>query len=280
MFRKLCCALINLIIFLSASLALAAPRKLPPIVNAKPVHLKLSTRPLKKYNSAKNQSKITVILDPGHGGRDAGATGRFGLKEKALNLQIAKLVKRQLESTTSGRLKVVLTRSDDRYLTRQQRINVAKRYHAKLLVSLHADTSKHADPCGVTIYTLSPGGFKTISQRWLANQGKLRGLLREAGLKDSLFTETLTGIASDQVALASSTAGKNILAALKKTSKIHKPKLIYADFWILKAPHVPSVLIEVGFISNRSEAMMLNSDSYQAKLAEAISLGIKNYFKL
>lgn len=246
--------------------------------------IKSSGNDLKKYSlrspdrALKKPAKpsVVVVLDPGHGGKDVGARGLYGAKEKDINLQMALRIKYYLERNHG--FKVILTRNGDRYYTRQQRVNVARRHRAKLFISLHSDAYHQRDVRGATIFTLSPRGTVGVASRWLSRVEKDLVSAGEVSVSDPIVREWLTDLSSRSTNQASAAAGNSILHAIIGTSKLHRPRIEYADFWVLKAPHVPSLLIETGFISNPQEAKLLMCPGYRNRLARAIADGIVRYF--
>lgn len=223
---------------------------------------------------------VIVMIDPGHGGKDPGATGRRGVREKAVVLAIAKRLQR-LVNLTPG-MKAVLTRRADYYIGLRQRLKLARKNKADIFISIHADAFKDSAPRGVSVFTLSPRGATSEAARWLAekeNYSELGGVdLSELNDDNNLVRSVLIDLSQTATIDASLKLGEELLKYLDDLTKLHHDEVEQARFVVLKSPDIPSVLIETGFISNVKEEQLLKSPWYQNKLAQKIINGLKHYF--
>lgn len=220
---------------------------------------------------------ITVVLDPGHGGEDPGAVGPGGNHEKAVVLQIAKRLRDLLQNEPNFR--VVMTRDADFFVPLGVRVRKARAVQADLFVSIHADAFVRPDANGSSVFALSEGGASSTAARWLAqtqNDADLIGGVKVKGgedLRKTLLDLTTTATINDSLKL-----GKAMLGELGSINRLHKPNVEQASFAVLKAPDIPSILVETAFISNPAEEQKLIDDDYQQKMAQALFKGIKRYF--
>lgn len=220
---------------------------------------------------------ITVVLDPGHGGEDPGAVGPSGTYEKTVVLQIAKRLRDLLQSEPNFR--VVLTRDADFFVPLGVRVRKARAVQADLFVSIHADAFTRPDANGSSVFALSEGGASSTAARWLAqtqNDADLIGGVKIKGgedLRKTLMDLTTTATINDSLKV-----GKAMLGELGGINRLHKPHVEQAGFAVLKAPDIPSVLVETAFISNPTEEQKLIDEDYQQKMAQALFRGIKRYF--
>ncbi|TAH12472.1 MAG: N-acetylmuramoyl-L-alanine amidase [Curvibacter sp.] len=225
---------------------------------------------------------IIVALDPGHGGEDPGAIGPAGTKEKDVVLKLAHLLRERINNATvNGRtMRAFLTRDADFFVPLSTRVQKARRVQADLFVSLHADAFFTPDPQGASVFALSQGGATSSAARWMAakeNKADLIGGLnvkaKDATVQRALLDMSTTAQINDSLKL-----GSNLLGEIKRVGKLHKPRVEQASFAVLKAPDIPSVLVEAAFISNPKEETKLNSEDYQNDLADALMRGILAYF--
>ena len=223
----------------------------------------------------KINKKYIVVIDPGHGGKDPGAIGANGTFEKDINLLFAKIIRSVLSSSN---IKVKLTRTDDRYLYLRDRINFAEKLKADLFISIHADASKNRKASGFSIFSLSDKASdkeaKMLAQR--ENKSDLIG-----GLKirhsDPLIKDNLIKIFQRQTMNESSKIANIVIKNVKKLS-INNRGHRNAGFVVLKSLTTPSILVELGFITNTKEEKLLNDKRYLIKISKIISLSIFNYF--
>ncbi len=221
---------------------------------------------------------LTIVLDPGHGGEDPGAVGRRGTYEKNVTLSIARRLKRKIDAEPN--MRAVMTRNGDYFVPLQQRVTMARKVQADLFVSIHADAFVRPEARGSSVYVLSERGATSSAARWLAqreNEADLIGgvnLARQEGhLARTLLDLSQTATINDSLKL-----GAAVLNELGGVNRLHKPQVEQAGFAVLRAPDIPSILVETAFISNPEEERRLNDNAYQEKMADAILRGLKRYF--
>ena len=225
-------------------------------------------------------SKIIVVIDPGHGGKDPGATGPAGNHEKKVVLSIAKDLQSAINSYPG--FKAVLTRGDDRYLSLRYRLSLAREYHGDMFVAIHADAYINASASGASVFALSSRGATSEAARWLAqreNQSELMGGVDLAD-KDPTLRSVLIDLSQTATISASLQMGSGIISNLRQVVPMHVGHVEQAAFVVLKSPDIPSLLIETGFISNPSEEQQLIMRSHQKQLSDAIAKGIVQYFTM
>ncbi len=226
-----------------------------------------------------NKRDVIIAIDAGHGGKDPGATGRSGTREKTVTLQIAKRLEKNLNAQRG--MKAVLVRKNDRYMRLRDRIQKARDYHADMMISLHADSFPDPRARGSSIYALSVDGASSETARMLAEKENAADLLfgdfdlavEDKMVKEVLFDLSLTGTIESSLDI-----GGEIIGQLKSVNRVHKKKVQQAGFAVLKAPNIPSVLLETAFISNPREEKNLRSAAHQKKVAKAITRGVNKYF--
>jgi N-acetylmuramoyl-L-alanine amidase len=225
---------------------------------------------------------IIIALDPGHGGEDPGAVGPGGTREKDVVLRLAHLLRDRINTTSvnGNAMRAYLTRDGDFFVPLQVRVQKARRVQADLFVSLHADAFFTPDPQGASVFALSQGGASSSAARWMAakeNKADLVGGLnvrsKDATVQRALLDMSTTAQINDSLKL-----GGTLLGEIGRVGKLHKPKVEQASFAVLKAPDIPSVLVEAAFISNPKEELKLNSEVFLTQLADALMRGIERYF--
>jgi N-acetylmuramoyl-L-alanine amidase len=221
---------------------------------------------------------ITIALDPGHGGEDPGATGASGTREKDIVLAIAKRLKTKLEQYPN--IRVMLTRDGDYFVPLGTRVEKARKVQADLFVSIHADAFVQASARGSSVFVLSEKGASSSAARWLANKeneadniGGVNVQSHDKQLASVLFDLSTTAQINDSLKL-----GKAVLGEIGGINRLHKGSVEQAGFAVLKAPDIPSILIETAFISNPEEEARLKDNDYQDQLADAVVKGIRHYF--
>ena len=221
---------------------------------------------------------LVVAVDAGHGGKDPGATGKRGTKEKNVVLSIAKKLAKKINNTKG--MRAVLTRKSDNYLSLRKRIEIARKNNADLFISIHADAFKNHSVQGSSVYVLSENGASDEAARWLAEKENSVDFIGGVKLdtEDERLKEVLIDLSQNAVLDASSNIANKVLGGLKRVGKVHKPNVQHAGFVVLKSPDIPSILIETGFITNPSEERKLLNPRQQNKLVSAIHSGIKRYF--
>lgn len=221
---------------------------------------------------------VVIAVDPGHGGRDPGALGRRGTREKDVVLAIGKKLAQQIDATPGMRAE--LTRSGDYFMGLRQRMERARERKADLFVSIHADAFHSVLARGATVYTLSSKGASDEAARRLAERENASDLVGGVSLKDkdNLLARVLLDLSQNAALSASNTAGQQVINSLKGVTRVRKNTVQQAPFLVLKSPDIPSILIETAYISNPNEESALTDRSHQTRLAQAIHRGIKNYF--
>ena len=221
---------------------------------------------------------VTITLDPGHGGEDPGAVGRGGSHEKAVTLSVAKRLKARIDSEPN--MRAVLTRDSDFFVPLNMRVQKARRVQADLFVSIHADAWVDPSAHGSSVFVLSERGATSSAARWLAKKENDADLIGGVNLnvKDPHLARTLLDLSQTATINDSMKLGRAVLTSLGDINRLHKGSVEQAGFAVLKAPDIPSILVETAFISNPEEEKRLNDEAYQDKLAEAILRGIRQYF--
>ena len=272
---------------------------------AKPVTIKTTTATksiaqtpvntgIKGTNALKNDAKdppdapaltdrlIIIALDPGHGGEDPGAIGPGGTREKDVVLRLAHRLRARINATSinGNTMRAYLTRDADFFVPLHIRVQKARHVQADLFISLHADAFFTPHPQGASVFALSQGGASSSAARWMADKenkadliGGLNVQAKDAQVQRALFDMSTTAQINDSLKL-----GGSMLGEIGRVGKLHKAKVEQASFAVLKAPDIPSVLVEAAFISNPEEEAKLNSETYQEELASALMRGIQSYF--
>lgn len=228
----------------------------------------------------KNQNltrMVTIALDPGHGGEDPGAIGRGGSYEKNVVLSIARRLKSRLEQQPNVR--VMLTRDGDYFVPLNVRVQKARKVQADLFVSIHADAFVEPTARGSSVFALSEKGASSTAARWLANKENAADLIgginirsKNQHLASVLLDLSTTAQISDSLKLA-----KSVLGEIGTINRLHKAQVEQAGFAVLKAPDIPSILVETAFISNPEEEARLTDENYQDQMADALMRGIRKY---
>lgn len=221
---------------------------------------------------------VTVALDPGHGGEDPGAIGAAGSREKDIVLAIAKRLKSKIEEQPN--MRVMLTRDGDYFVPLGTRVEKARKVQADLFVSIHADAFLKPTARGSSVFVLSEKGASSSAARWLANRENLADSIGGINMKghDKQLASVLLDLSTTAQINDSMKLGKAVLSEIGGFAKLHKGSVEQAGFAVLKAPDIPSILIETAFISNPEEEAKLRDDGYQDQIAAAVLKGIKNYF--
>jgi len=251
----------------------AAPAAPPPVAAA----------PAPSRATATQTDRLIIIaLDPGHGGEDPGATGPMGTREKDVVLRVAHLLRDRINATTVGGnpMRAFLTRDGDYFVPLGTRVQKARRVQADLFVSIHADAFTTPAARGASVFALSQGGASSAAARWLANKenqadlvGGLNVQSKDQHVQRALLDMSTTAQINDSLKL-----GSVLLGEIGGMARLHKARVEQAGFAVLKAPDIPSVLVETAFISNPEEEKHLRSSAYQEQLADALMRGITRYF--
>jgi N-acetylmuramoyl-L-alanine amidase len=255
---------------------LAASQKLPEKEIIKPSAMPSMAAP------SKTDRLIIIALDPGHGGEDPGAVGPAGTREKDVVLSVAlKLRDRINKSVVGGNpMRAYLTRDADFFVPLNDRVKKAQKVQADLFVSIHADAFTNPEARGASVFALSDKGATSASARWLANKenaadavGGVNIKAKDVNVLKAILDMSTTAQINDSLHL-----GRAVIKEIGGVGKLHKAQVEQAGFAVLKAPDIPSVLIETAFISNPDEEDKLRSQDYQEQLADAVMRGIKRYF--
>ena len=227
---------------------------------------------------ALHHRNVIIVIDPGHGGKDPGATGLQGTKEKNVVLAISK--KLQYLINQQPGYHAMLTRTGDYYLTLRQRLAVARKDKADMFIAIHADKWKNTHARGVSVFALSQRGATSEAARWLATKENASELMGGVELNDKshLLRSVLINLSQSATIRSSLEIGADVIQSVKPMTRLHHPRVEQAAFVVLKSPDIPSLLVETGFLSNPNEENRLNSQSYQKKLASALTLGVTDYF--
>jgi N-acetylmuramoyl-L-alanine amidase len=222
---------------------------------------------------------VTIALDPGHGGEDPGAVGRGGNFEKNVVLAIAQRLKSRLEQQPNTR--VMLTRDADYFVPLHVRVQKARKVQADLFVSIHADAFVESTARGSSVFALSEKGASSTAARWLANKENAADLI--GGINISTKNQQLASVLLDLSTTAqindSLKLAKHVLGEIGSINRLHKPQVEQAGFAVLKAPDIPSILVETAFISNPEEEAKLTDERYQDQMADALARGIRKYLQ-
>jgi N-acetylmuramoyl-L-alanine amidase len=221
---------------------------------------------------------VTIALDPGHGGEDPGAIGTRGSYEKNIVLSIAKRLKNKIDQEES--MRPFLTREGDYFVPLHRRVSKARQVEADLFISIHADAFIQPHARGASVFALSQQGASSSAARWMANKENSSDLIGGINIKvkDKQVAHLLLDMSTTAQINDSLKVGSAVLRNIGDFAALHKNKVEQAGFAVLKAPDIPSILIETAFISNPQEEIRLNDAGYQERIAEAILAGIKDYF--
>jgi N-acetylmuramoyl-L-alanine amidase len=222
---------------------------------------------------------IIVAIDPGHGGEDPGAIGPSGLKEKDVVLAVALRLRERLNALPG--MRAMLTRDGDFFVPLHERVRKARRVQADLFVSLHADAFMTPRARGASVFALSSGAATSAAARWMAdkeNEADLVGGVNQRAVKDAQVLRAMLDMSTTAQIKDSLRVGDEVLQHIGRVGHLHKAKVEQAGFAVLKAPDIPSILVETAFISNPDEEKLLRSAKYQDKLVEALVTGMRRYF--
>ncbi len=257
--------------------------QLKPDLKAEPreelkAELKTAEAQTRTDKNGKMVRMLTIALDPGHGGEDPGASGKNGSREKDIVLSIAKRLKAKLEEQPNVR--VMLTRDADYFVPLGTRVDKARKVQADLFVSIHADAFVQPTARGSSVFVLSEKGATSSAARWLADKENSADNIGGVNVKnhDKQLASVLLDLSTTAQINDSMKLGRSVLGEIGGINRLHKGSVEQAGFAVLKAPDIPSILIETAFISNPEEEAKLLDDAYQNKLADAIVTGIRRYF--
>jgi N-acetylmuramoyl-L-alanine amidase len=226
---------------------------------------------------------IIVALDPGHGGEDPGAIGPNGTHEKKVVLQIAQKLRDRINASqvNGNPMRAFMTRDADFFVPLHVRVDKARRVQADLFISIHADAFFTPNPQGGSVFALSTRGASSAAARWMANKENAADVVGGLNVKaaDATVQRTLLDMSTTAQINDSLKLGAAMLREMGRVGKLHKPRVEQAGFAVLRAPDIPSVLVETAFISNPDEEARLNDPAYQHQLADALMKGIQRYFQ-
>jgi N-acetylmuramoyl-L-alanine amidase len=238
----------------------------------------LGQSPSTRLSARTQRDQSVIILDPGHGGMDPGTHSETGLVEKDLALSVARRLKEKLEQT--GRYRVKLTRDSDVFIPLRDRVSIARTAHGDLFVSLHADSNEHREIRGASVYTLSPGASDRESAN-LAEKENHAGVALGLEPADSnpLADSILSDLGQREIMNLSARFAEGLVAALPAATALHTPlPHRSADFAVLKAPDIPSVLVELGYLTNHNDEMEMTTEAWRSRVAATIAGTIERYF--
>jgi N-acetylmuramoyl-L-alanine amidase len=246
----------------------------PPAVSAPaaPVAAPTTMRP------ALAARDLVIAVDAGHGGEDPGATGRDGTHEKNITLAVARVLAARINGERG--MRAVLIRDGDYFVPLRERIHRARLAQADLFVSVHADAVRDPGVSGASVYVLSAHGATNEAARWLADRENAADLVGGVSLddKDNVLASVLLDLSQSAAMSASMVAAEKVLNELNEVGDVRKSRVQQAGFVVLKSPDIPSLLVETAYITNPGEEKRLRDEKYQARLAEAILAGLRNYF--
>ena len=252
---------------------------LPPVATTKsPAPPQQTFAPPSPMAQSKIDRLVVVAIDPGHGGEDPGATGATGLREKDVVLAIALQLRDALNAVPN--MRAMLTRDADFFVPLHERVRKARRVQADLFVSIHADAFITPQARGASVFALSQGGATSAAARWMANRENAADSVGGVNInaKDPTVMRAMLDMSTTVQIRDSLKLGDEVLGQIGKLAKLHKGSVEQAGFAVLKAPDIPSILVESAFISNPDEEARLRDPAYQAQLVRALTTGIQRYF--
>ncbi|MFV9648439.1 N-acetylmuramoyl-L-alanine amidase [Pseudomonas citrulli] len=233
-------------------------------------------------NKAHPKRDIIVVVDPGHGGKDPGAVGSKGQREKDVVLSIAQLLAKRLKREKGFDVKLV--RNDDFFVPLRKRVDIARQHKADMFISVHADAAPRLTASGASVYALSEGGATSATARFMAQRENGADLLGATTLlnlkdKDPMLAGVILDMSVNATIASSLQLGSSVLGSLQSITSLHQKRVEQAGFAVLKSPDVPSILVETGFISNAQDAQRLVTARHQQAVADGLFEGLKNYFQ-
>ncbi|MBK5509403.1 N-acetylmuramoyl-L-alanine amidase [Pseudomonas sp. TH15] len=233
-------------------------------------------------NKAHPKRDIIVVVDPGHGGKDPGAVGAKGEREKDVVLSIAQLLAKRLKREKGYDVKLV--RNDDFFVPLRKRVEIARKHNADMFISVHADAAPRLTASGASVYCLSEGGATSATARFMAERENGADLLGATSLlnlkdKDPMLAGVILDMSMNATIAASLQLGSTVLGSLAGITTLHQKRVEQAGFAVLKSPDVPSILVETGFISNARDSQRLVTARHQQAVADGLFEGLQRYFQ-
>ncbi len=234
--------------------------------------------PAARADAKPRPRRITIAIDPGHGGEDPGAIGRRGTYEKNVVLAIARKLRSLVDAEPN--MRAMLTRDDDYFVPLADRVQKARRVQADLFISIHADAFREPNARGSSVFALSESGATSAAAKWLAQKENSADLIGGVDLdrRDPVLARMLLDLSQTAQISDSLKVGRQVLEGIGTHNALHKATVEQAGFAVLKAPDIPSILVETAFISNPDEELKLRSDHHQQKFAGSIRDGVARYF--
>jgi N-acetylmuramoyl-L-alanine amidase len=234
--------------------------------------------PVPRPDAGPKPRRITIAIDPGHGGEDPGAVGRRGTYEKNVALAIGRKLKTLVDAEPN--MRAMLTRDDDYFVPLADRVQKARRVQADLFISIHADAFREPNARGSSVFALSESGATSAAAKWLAQKENSADLIGGVDLdrRDPMLARMLLDLSQTAQINDSLKVGRQVLEGIGTHNALHKATVEQAGFAVLKAPDIPSILVETAFISNPDEELKLRSEHHQQKFAGSIRDGVARYF--
>jgi N-acetylmuramoyl-L-alanine amidase len=252
----------------------------PPAADgAAPLQTRAPARPPTEEERQRVDRLVIVALDAGHGGEDPGAIGPSGLREKDVVLAIARQLRRRLDAVPG--MRVMMTRDGDYFVPLHERVRKARRVQADLFVSIHADAFIRPEARGASVYALSTGAASSSAARWMAsreNAADQVGGVNLQSVNDAQVLRAMLDMSTTAQIKDSLTLGTEVLQRIGQVGPLHKRRVEQAGFAVLRAPDIPSILVETAFISNPEEEQKLRDPAYQQQIVDALADGIRRYF--
>jgi N-acetylmuramoyl-L-alanine amidase len=244
--------------------------------------LQIAVAPQQTLDKAHSKRDIIVVVDPGHGGKDPGAVGAKGEREKDVVLSIAQLLAKRLKREKGFDVKLV--RNDDFFVPLRKRVEITRKHNADMFISVHADAAPRLTASGASVYCLSEGGATSATARFMAqreNGADLLGATRLLNLKDKdpMLAGVILDMSMNATIAASLQLGSTVLGSLAGITTLHQKRVEQAGFAVLKSPDVPSILVETGFISNARDSQRLVTARHQQAVADGLFEGLQRYFQ-
>ena len=242
----------------------------------------IAAEPAPITDKAHPKRDIIVVVDPGHGGKDPGAIGSKGQREKDVVLSIAQLLAKRLKREKGFDVKLV--RNDDFFVPLRKRVDIARQHKADMFISVHADAAPRLTASGASVYALSEGGATSATARFMAQRENGADLLGATTLlnlkdKDPMLAGVILDMSMNATIASSLQLGGSVLGSLQNITSLHQKRVEQAGFAVLKSPDVPSILVETGFISNPRDAQRLVTARHQQAVADGLFEGLKRYFQ-